>query len=267
MEDYAAQPQEAQPERRGTAEAEGEEPEEEAEDVSQVTEAAEVSDGGRGRLGGGAAGARAPALTGVLSLQTEAEPDTKEESDEDEEDDEESGRLRFKTERKDSTVVRLSDATSKRRNIPETLGTSSNAVGVGGGVGFNGPSEPVSFYRVFLSLSELTEEAKADLLEFEERERLRRQGRYGGRGRGGGGGGGVMGGRGRGGGGGAPAAFGMGGFRKDGGAGRGRTNEPRPPLMPVHLGMQVNTCGGIRPRARPPFQVHGLRRVCFRKFN
>lgn len=56
----------------------------------------------------------------------EAEPETgaKEESDEDEEEDEESERLRFKTERKDSTVVRLSDASSKRRSIPETLGAS-----------------------------------------------------------------------------------------------------------------------------------------------
>lgn len=56
--------------------------------------------------------------------EAEAEPDAdvKEESDEEEEDSEESGRLRFKTERKDDTVVRLSDASSKRRNIPDTLG-------------------------------------------------------------------------------------------------------------------------------------------------
>lgn len=47
---------------------------------------------------------------------------TKEESDEEEDEDEESGRLRFKSERKDSAVVRLSDL-SKRRSIPETLGT------------------------------------------------------------------------------------------------------------------------------------------------
>lgn len=52
----------------------------------------------------------------------EQDADVKEESDEEEEDDEESGRLRFKTERKDDTVVRLSDVASKRRNIPETLG-------------------------------------------------------------------------------------------------------------------------------------------------
>lgn len=47
---------------------------------------------------------------------------TKEESDEEDDEDEESGRLRFKSERKDSAVVRLSDS-SKRRSIPETLGT------------------------------------------------------------------------------------------------------------------------------------------------
>lgn len=50
--------------------------------------------------------------------------DPKEESDEEDEDDEESGRLRFKSERKDVTVVRVADAASKRRNIPETLGTT-----------------------------------------------------------------------------------------------------------------------------------------------
>lgn len=54
--------------------------------------------------------------------QEEEEEDTKEESDDEDDDDEESGRLRFKTERKDATVVRLSDAARKRRNIPETLG-------------------------------------------------------------------------------------------------------------------------------------------------
>lgn len=59
-------------------------------------------------------------------MEAEPEADVKEESDEDEEEDEESERLRFKTERKDSTVVRLSDATNKRRNIPETLGTAAN---------------------------------------------------------------------------------------------------------------------------------------------
>uniref|UniRef100_A0AAY4CA16 RNA binding motif protein 33 n=1 Tax=Denticeps clupeoides TaxID=299321 RepID=A0AAY4CA16_9TELE len=54
--------------------------------------------------------------------EPEPEEDAKEESDEEDKDDEESGRLRFRTERKDATVVRLSDVSSKRRNIPETLG-------------------------------------------------------------------------------------------------------------------------------------------------
>ncbi|KAK2860867.1 hypothetical protein Q7C36_005033 [Tachysurus vachellii] len=183
VEDYGPEPQEVQPDTQEMAE--GAEPEEEVEDVSQVTEAEE--------------------------LEVEPEADAKEESDEDDEDDGR-GRLRFKTERKDSTVVRLSDAVSKRRNIPETL--------------------------------ELTEEAKADLLEFEEKERLRKQGRFGGRGRGG-----VGGGRG----GGGPPAFGLGGFRKDGGAGRGRMNESRPPLMPVNLGMQPRMMSppSHRPQPRP----------------
>ncbi|XP_041923235.1 RNA-binding protein 33 isoform X2 [Alosa sapidissima] len=136
------------------------------------------------------------------------EEEVKEESDEEDDDDEESGRLRFKTERKDATVVRLSDAARKRRNIPETL--------------------------------ELSEEAKANLREMEERERQRK---FGGRGRGfrgGPGGRGMgmgMGGRGmsmggRGGRGGFPN-FGMGDF---GGGRGGRMNDQRPPLM--HLGMQ-----------------------------
>uniref|UniRef100_A0A8C6XJE3 Uncharacterized protein n=1 Tax=Naja naja TaxID=35670 RepID=A0A8C6XJE3_NAJNA len=51
----------------------------------------------------------------------EFQEETKEESDEEEEDDEESGRLRFKTERKEGTIIRLSDVTRERRNIPETL--------------------------------------------------------------------------------------------------------------------------------------------------
>ncbi|MBN3308092.1 RBM33 protein, partial [Amia calva] len=59
--------------------------------------------------------------------ETEQEEDLKEESDEEEDDDEESGRLRFKSERTDNTVIRLSDAASKRRNIPETLGASRSA--------------------------------------------------------------------------------------------------------------------------------------------
>lgn len=65
----------------------------------------------------------------VLQVEHENDPeaegeqdDVKEESEEEEEDDETPGCRRFKTERKDVTVVRLSDAASKRRNIPETLG-------------------------------------------------------------------------------------------------------------------------------------------------
>ncbi|XP_072307051.1 RNA-binding protein 33 isoform X2 [Eucyclogobius newberryi] len=85
---------------------------------------------------------------------------SREESEEEDEEDEESGRLRFKSERKEGVVVRLTDAGRKRSNIPETL--------------------------------ELSEKAKADLKEFEEQEEKKRQNRYG-RGRGG------RGGRGRGG--------------------------------------------------------------------
>ncbi|XP_016410513.1 RNA-binding protein 33-like isoform X2 [Sinocyclocheilus rhinocerous] len=155
--------------------------------------------------------------------EAELDTDVKEESDEEEEDVEESGRLRFKTERKDDTVVRLSDATSKRRNIPDTL--------------------------------ELSDEAKADLWEFEEKERQRKQGRFGGRGRGADGGRGGMAGRGgirgRGGRGvsgrGDFPLFGMGGFRGVGG--RGIINEQRPPLMQVNLGMQ-------QLRMTPPLQHH-----------
>ncbi|XP_039379183.1 RNA-binding protein 33 isoform X2 [Mauremys reevesii] len=91
----------------------------------------------------------------TLELQEE----TKEESDEEEEEDEQSGRLRFKTERKEGTIIRLSDITRERRNIPETL--------------------------------ELSAEAKAALFEFEERERQLKQGRYGSR-RGGRRGGSIM---------------------------------------------------------------------------
>lgn len=96
-------------------------------------------------------------------VESEAVPEEKsrEESDEEDEEDEESGRLRFKSERKEGAVVRLADAGRKRSNIPETL--------------------------------ELSEKAKADLKEFEEQEERKRQNRYG-RGRGGG-----RGGRGRGG--------------------------------------------------------------------
>ncbi|KAI5103788.1 RNA-binding protein 33 isoform X2 [Silurus meridionalis] len=193
VEDYGAEPQEVQLGQQEVTEAEMEEPEEEVENVSQVTETEEVEP------------------------EAEHEAEMKEESDEDEEDDEESERLRFKTERKDSTVVRLSDTTSKRRNIPETL--------------------------------ELTEEAKADLLEFEEKERQRKHGRFCGRGRGGGGGGGGRGG---------PHMFGMGGFRKDAG-GRGRMNESRPPLMPVGLGMRPRMISpqSHRPQPRPSVPSRG----------
>lgn len=52
------------------------------------------------------------------------EDETKEESDEEDEEDEGSGRIRFKSERKDGAVVRLADAGSNRRSIPETLGTN-----------------------------------------------------------------------------------------------------------------------------------------------
>lgn len=56
----------------------------------------------------------------------QVEDETKEESDEEDEEDEESGRLRFKSERKDSVVVRLADV-SRKRNIPETLGTNGSS--------------------------------------------------------------------------------------------------------------------------------------------
>uniref|UniRef100_A0A8C9F5S5 RNA-binding protein 33 n=1 Tax=Pavo cristatus TaxID=9049 RepID=A0A8C9F5S5_PAVCR len=59
-------------------------------------------------------------VAAIESLELQEE--TKEESDEEEDDDEESGRLRFKTERKEGTIIRLSDVTRERRNIPETLG-------------------------------------------------------------------------------------------------------------------------------------------------
>ncbi|GAA6215061.1 RNA-binding protein 33 [Lates japonicus] len=164
-----------------------------------------------------------------------AEEETKEESDEEDEEDEESGRIRFKSERKDGAVVRLADAGSKRRNIPETL--------------------------------ELSEKAKQDLRDFEEQERQKRQNRYGGRGRGGGCGGGVgRGGRGRGG----FPGFGMADFR---GGHRGRMNDQRLPLM-GNMGMQPSSRmppphqphqqqlqsqqhHPSRPRGPPPFQEHG----------
>ncbi|XP_019897434.2 RNA-binding protein 33 isoform X2 [Esox lucius] len=146
--------------------------------------------------------AQSSQLTETEEAEAEPEEEGKEEEDEDEEedDDSESGRLRFKTERKDVTsgVVRLADAANKRRNIPETL--------------------------------ELSEEAKADLMEFEEKERQKRQGRFGGRGGRGGDRGGF---RGRGGRGGFPG-FGM----TDFGGGRGRMNDQRIPMMALHMGIQ-----------------------------
>ncbi|XP_063777953.1 RNA-binding protein 33 isoform X3 [Pseudophryne corroboree] len=77
----------------------------------------------------------------------ELPPDSKEESDEDDDEEEGGGRIRFKTERKEGTIIRLSNSTRERRNIPETL--------------------------------ELSAEAKASLMEFEEMERQRKQGRFG----------------------------------------------------------------------------------------
>ncbi|KAK5849574.1 hypothetical protein PBY51_013900 [Eleginops maclovinus] len=169
-----------------------------------------------------------------------AAEEAKEESDEEDEEDEESGRIRFKSERKDGAVVRLADAGSSRRNIPETL--------------------------------ELSEKAKQDLMEFEEQEKQKRQNRYGGRGMRGGMRGG-RGGRGGGGGGGYPS-FGMGDFR---GGNRGRMIDQRHSLMGVPMSMQQSSRlplppphqqqqhqqqmhsqhHPLRPRGPPPFQDHG----------
>ena len=77
--------------------------------------------------------------------------------------------------------------------------------------------------RVLLS-SELSEKAKADLMEFEVQDRQRRESRFGG-------------GWGRGGG----RGYGRGNLQGFGGQnfrGRGRMNEQRTPLM-GHMGMQV----------------------------
>ncbi|XP_026217223.1 RNA-binding protein 33 isoform X2 [Anabas testudineus] len=157
------------------------------------------------------------------------EEETKEESDEEEdEEDEGSGRIRFKSERTDSAVVRLADAGSKRRNIPETL--------------------------------ELSEKAKQDLMQFEEQEQQKRLNRFGGRGRGGGG----RGSRGRGGFGG----FGMVDFRGGhrgrmsdqrpplmGNMGM----QPSSRMPPPHHQQQVQSQQhhSSRPRGPPPFQGHG----------
>ncbi|KAM3823292.1 RNA-binding protein 33 isoform 4-T4 [Vipera latastei] len=130
-----------------------------------------------------------PAIIENLEFQEE----TKEESDEEEEDDEESGRLRFKTERKEGTIIRLSDITRERRNIPETL--------------------------------ELSAEAKAALLEFEERERQLKQGRYGSR---------------RGGRRGLLMCHGLGEQRRDINE-RGRMKDHRPALLPTQAAMMTHS--------------------------
>lgn len=56
-----------------------------------------------------------------VESKTLPEEETKEDTDDEDEEDEETGRVRFRSERKEGVVVRLADA-SKRRNIPETLG-------------------------------------------------------------------------------------------------------------------------------------------------
>ncbi|XP_045877358.1 RNA-binding protein 33 isoform X6 [Meles meles] len=132
----------------------------------------------------------------------ELQKDIKEESDEEDDDDEESGRLRFKTERKEGTIIRLSDVTRERRNIPETL--------------------------------ELSAEAKAALLEFEERERQHKQGRYGSR-RGGRRGGSVV-------------CRGMGDQRRDSSE-RARIKDHRPALLPTQPPGMTHS-----PRLIPPPQ-------------
>ncbi|XP_057586514.1 RNA-binding protein 33 isoform X8 [Hippopotamus amphibius kiboko] len=132
----------------------------------------------------------------------ELQKDIKEESDEEEDDDEGSGRLRFKTERKEGTIIRLSDVTRERRNIPETL--------------------------------ELSAEAKAALLEFEERERQHKQGRYGSR-RGGRRGGSSM-------------CRGVGDQRRDNSE-RGRAKDHRPALLPTQPPVVTHS-----PRLIPPPQ-------------
>ncbi|XP_032093166.1 RNA-binding protein 33 isoform X3 [Thamnophis elegans] len=128
----------------------------------------------------------------IENLEFQQEP--KEESDEEEEDNEESGRLRFKTERKEGTIIRLSDITRERRNIPETL--------------------------------ELSAEAKAALLEFEERERQLKQGRYGSR-RGGRRGGLLM-------------CHGLGDLRRDINE-RGRMKDHRPGLLPTQTAVMTHS--------------------------
>ncbi|KAG8573410.1 hypothetical protein GDO81_012394 [Engystomops pustulosus] len=80
----------------------------------------------------------------VLNESQELPSHTKEAFDDDEDEEEEdSGRIRFKSERKEGTIIRLSDAHRERRNIPETL--------------------------------ELSDEAKASLMEFEAMSRHRKR--------------------------------------------------------------------------------------------
>ncbi|KAM5302762.1 RNA-binding protein 33 isoform 1-T1 [Glossophaga mutica] len=137
------------------------------------------------------------------SMETlELQKEIKEESDEEDDEDEESGRLRFKTERKEGTIIRLSDVTRERRNIPETL--------------------------------ELSAEAKAALLEFEERERQHKQGRYGSR-RGGRRGGALL-------------CRGVGDHRREGSE-RGRAKDHRPALLPTQPPVVTHS-----PRLIPPAQ-------------
>ncbi|XP_036086503.1 RNA-binding protein 33 isoform X4 [Rousettus aegyptiacus] len=137
------------------------------------------------------------------SMETlELQKEIKEESDEEDDDDEESGRLRFKTERKEGTIIRLSDVTRERRNIPETL--------------------------------ELSAEAKAALLEFEERERQHKQGRYGSR-RGGRRGGSLL-------------CRGLGDQRREN-SDRGRMKDHRPALLPTQPPVVTHS-----PRLIPPPQ-------------
>ncbi|KAM9308196.1 RNA-binding protein 33 [Gastrophryne carolinensis] len=81
-----------------------------------------------------------------LADSQELPQDVKEESDDDDEEEEGDGRIRFKTERKEGTIIRISDTNRERRNIPDTL--------------------------------ELSAEAKASLMEFEEMERQRKRGRF-----------------------------------------------------------------------------------------
>lgn len=133
--------------------------------------------------------------------------------------------MRFRSERKEGVVVRLADA-SKRRNIPETLGTICSCPGYylfrGRDLLFDVTLMPI---KNLLSITELSEKAKQDLMEFEEQERQKRQNRHGGRGRGG---------RVRGG---CPS-FGLMDFR---GGNRGRINDHRPPLMGA-MGKLVGYC-------------------------